>query len=83
MRMLGVNETTSQQSTNSPDTQRRMIPDLHGDKHDEPHGRWLLEELVIVRIYVEFAKLSRDIKLEERRQERSRIDHCEVRILQT
>lgn len=46
---------TSQQSTNSPDTQRRMIPDLHGDKHDEPHRRRLLEELVIVRIYVEFA----------------------------
>lgn len=44
-----------------------MIPDLHSDKYDEPHGRRLLEELVIVRIYVEFAKLSRGIKLEERR----------------
>lgn len=51
----GDGEGTSQQSTDSPNTQRSMIPDLHSDKHDKPHGRRLLKELVIVRIYVEFA----------------------------
>lgn len=51
----GVGAGTSKQSTNSPDTQRRVIENLHGDKHNEPHGRRLLEKLVIVRIYVEFA----------------------------
>ena len=52
-----------------------MIEYLHGDEDDEPRGRRLLEELVIVRAHVVCAQLPGDVGPEERGEERSRVDH--------
>lgn len=53
-----------------------MVKDLHGDEHGKPRRRWDFEELVIVCAHVVCAQLMREIALEKRRQERSRVDHC-------